>query len=149
MSVAAPLRRSPLPGLAETSAPARSQATELLRLLEFELSYLENGGYNRSWRPRWLLIDSPVCPYQGEPQPPGSCLRCPLMALAPPGPYPQGICCHQIVISPDGGTIDSITRLGDQHRLEQAYRTWLLQQIQELRRQASAAVRAEPKGLVA
>lgn len=137
MTATAPLALvRPLPPARSQDRPAPTSAArlqaELLRLLECELRYLDAGGYNWSWRPRWLVIDSPICPWRGEPETRESCRRCPLMALAPLGPLPAGIPCHQIVISPQGETIDGITRLGDHRRLHRTYRAWLLQQMEQL-----------------
>src|SRR5262250_3338975 len=85
---------------------------ELIDLLRFELSFLEDGGYGRPVKtPRQPTIpfrDSPTCLNFSLPDRPHPCGECQLTRFVPADRMGEAVPCHHIVLSEKGETIESL-----------------------------------------
>jgi hypothetical protein len=132
-----------LPGAASSkeSAMARDDR-DILEILKFELSFLEQGGYGRSvrtpWKPTSVFQDSITCLNFGDPQRTHPCSECLLMDFVPPERRGTEVPCHHIPLNPQGETVDSVN--DNQQELEDKVREWLKAMIErfEARRAAAA-----------
>ncbi|HUX66876.1 MAG TPA: hypothetical protein VMV31_05265 [Terriglobales bacterium] len=122
----------------------------LVALLERELEFLRGGGYTRGaetpWRPKWLLLDSPVC---ARPEGAG-CLQCPLRAALPAAVAERALApgeplCYRLVITARGETLGGLQRSGPTARLTEAYAAWL---GAELRARAPQVAARAPAAMV-
>ena len=106
---------------------------DILEVLKFELSFLEDGGYGRSphspWRAPAIFEDSPVCPNFCDPARPHSCESCLLEQFVPENRRTESIPCRFIQITQEGRTVDDFYRTGSQIEMEQALAHWLREQI--------------------
>src|SRR5574340_277950 len=79
---------------------------DILELLKFELSFLEQGGYGRSvrtpWKPTSLFQDSLSCLNYGEPDRPHPCSDCQLIDFVPESSRNETVPCHHIPLNPSG-----------------------------------------------
>ena len=102
---------------------------DVLEVLIFELSFLEQGGYGRSVRTPWKATsafqDSPSCLNFNDPARPHPCSECLLTDLVPPESRQADIPCHFIPLNNLGETVDSLERYSHQLELEEALKTWL------------------------
>jgi hypothetical protein len=109
---------------------------DLLEVLKFELSFLEQGGYGRSvrtpWKPTSVFRDSLSCLNFNEPDRPHPCSECVLTDLVPVDSLQQDIPCHFIPLNNEGETVDSMERQYNQLELEEAVRNWLRVTIRKL-----------------
>ena len=109
---------------------------ELLDLLNFELRFLEEGGYGRSprmpWRATRTFQDSPSCLNFDDPVRPHPCSECQLMRFVPQQHRMEDVPCWFIPLSAKGETVDYYSRCGTQVELEDALGKWLRQTIQKL-----------------
>ena len=109
---------------------------ELLALLKFELSFLEDGGYGRSVRTPWqttsVFRDSPSCLNFSDPKRPHPCDHCLLMDFVPAEHRSDNVPCHQIVLNDRGDTVDSLYDEASQERLELKLADWLRATIKKL-----------------
>ncbi len=116
---------------------------DLLDVLEFELKFLEDGGYGRSpkaaWRPQLIFEDSPTCMNFSLAENPGPCTDCVLIQLVPPEFRSEQIPCRHIPFDSSGETLDSLYRYGDQVEIEEVVGGWLRATIQRLEEQRTAA----------
>ncbi|HJY86130.1 MAG TPA: hypothetical protein VKE24_04760 [Candidatus Acidoferrales bacterium] len=107
----------------------RRDKRDLLEVLKFELEFLEKGGYGRSprtpWRPQFIFEDSPTCMNYDSKDNPGPCSDCVLMQLVPAERRGEKIPCRHFPLNPEGETVDSLYRYGNQEELEDNLRTWL------------------------
>ena len=120
----------------------------LVALLEQELEFLLGGGYIRDaaapWRPRWLLLDSPVCARrQGAAA--MACAQCPLRACLPAPVAARALAlavaepaCYRMVITARGETLGELQRAGPNAKLTAAFTAWLLGELGRRRPQAPA-----------
>ena len=109
----------------------------LLHLLNFELEFLETGGYRRlrreAWRPRLIFEDSPTCMnFSAEHKDRQPCSECLLVQFVPEDARTEQVPCIHIPLSPTGETIASLYRTGTRQELEEALRTWLRATIRRL-----------------
>ncbi|HVN20702.1 MAG TPA: hypothetical protein VMU05_18085 [Dongiaceae bacterium] len=106
---------------------------DILDILKFELSFLEDGGYGRSphapWRAPAIFEDSPICPNFCDPARPHPCEQCLLEQFVPDGQRKESIPCRFIPLTNDGVTIEDMYRTGSQVEMEEALRNWLRAQI--------------------
>jgi hypothetical protein len=118
---------------------------DLLDVLEFELKFLEDGGYGRSpkaaWRPQLIFEDSPTCMNFSLAENPGPCTDCVLIQLVPPEFRSEQIPCRHIPFDSSGETLDSLYRYGDQVEIEEVVGGWLRATIKRLEEE-----RAAPEG---
>jgi len=109
---------------------------DILEVLRFELSFLQDGGYGRSpkaaWRPPAVFEDSPICPNFCDPQRPHPCETCLLEQFAPDGRRTQAIPCRFIQLTEQGQSVDDFYRTGTQADMEKALNVWLRAQIEKI-----------------
>src|SRR5262249_30721968 len=81
-------------------------------VLQFELDFLEQGGYGRSVRTPWLpkvpFVDSPSCLNFNDPERPHPCKGCVLMEFVPEQHRSERVPCHHIPLTPSGATVESL-----------------------------------------
>lgn len=108
---------------------------DVLETLESELCFVENGGYEASprttWRPKFILEDSPTCLNYGSAQRLLPCSECFWMRFVPQDCRGERIPCRHIPLNVEGYTIDTFYRLGTQEELEAAWSGWLRETIQQ------------------
>ena len=117
---------------------ARAGRKELLQALKTELAFFDGGGYGSTfrsdWRPTLLLRDSPVCLNYGATGRQHACNQCPFFSLVPPEKQDAVLPCHNIPFDAGGSTISEFFKKGTQRALDQRYRDWLCDLIQEFER---------------
>jgi len=111
---------------------------DILEVLKFELSFLEDGGYGRSpqapWRAPAVFEDSPICPNFCDPARPHPCDTCLLEEFVPEGQRSESVPCRFIKLTKEGLTVDDLYRTGSQVEMEEALAVWLRTQIQRIER---------------
>jgi len=114
----------------------RCDDAEILRMFQFELRFLEDGGYGRSprtpWRPTYIFEDSPSCLNFDDPARPHPCAECPLMQFVPVQFRGEKAPCRFISLTEGGETVDHFYRSGTQMELEEALACWLRKQIEQI-----------------
>ena len=109
---------------------------DLLEVLKFELSFLEQGGYGRSVRTPWKATsafqDSLSCLNYGEADRPHPCNECVLYAFVPERFRSETVPCHHIPLNDRGDTLDSVDRGYNQIEIEEKLRSWLRATIARL-----------------
>jgi len=109
---------------------------DILEVLKFELSFLEQGGYGRSVRTPWkatsMFQDSPSCLNFNDPARPHACNECLLRDFVPAEAHEELIPCHFIPLNDLGETVDSMERHLHQPELEEALKKWLRSTIARL-----------------
>jgi hypothetical protein len=122
---------------------------DLLEVLEFELQFLEDGGYGRSprtpWRPQYIFEDSLTCMNYDSKENPGPCSDCVLMQLVPPECRSEKIPCRHIPFNTSAETLDSLYRYNNQQETEETVGVWLRATIQRLEEERKAARQAPSK----
>jgi len=112
---------------------------DILDILKFELSFLEDGGYGRSprapWRAPAIFEDSPICPNFCDPARPHPCDNCLLEQFVPEGQKKESIPCRFIPLTQNGVTVEDLYRTGNQIEMEEALTKWLREQIARIERQ--------------
>lgn len=116
-----------------------SDDRDILDVLKFELSFLEDGGYGRSprtpWRPPAIFEDSPICPNFSDPAHSTPCEKCLLEQFVPDPQKAESIPCRFIRLTKEGLTVDDLYRTGSQQEMEEALAAWLRAQIQRIERE--------------
>jgi hypothetical protein len=116
---------------------------DILDILKFELSFLEDGGYGRSphapWRAPAIFEDSPICPNFCDPARPHPCDSCLLEQFVPDGQKAESIPCRFIKLTPEGVTVEDLYRTGSQVEMEEALAKWLRAQIARIERERALA----------
>ena len=106
---------------------------DILEVLKFELSFLEDGGYGRSpnapWRAPAIFEDSPICPNFCDPARPHPCESCLLEEFVPEDRRAESVPCRFIELTTEGQTVDDLYRTGSQVEMEEALARWLRAQI--------------------
>lgn len=114
-------------------------ARDILDVLRFELSFLQDGGYGRSprtpWRAPAVFEDSPSCPNFCDPAFSHPCESCLLEQFVPEGQKKENVPCRFIPVTKDGKTIEDLYRTGGQNEMEEALATWLRTQIEKIERE--------------
>jgi hypothetical protein len=112
---------------------------DILDILRFELSFLQDGGYGRSpqapWRAPAIFEDSPICPNFCDPSRPHPCESCLLEQFVPEGQRTESIPCRFIPLTKEGQTVDDLYRTGNQSEMEEALGRWLRAQIERIERE--------------
>jgi hypothetical protein len=132
-----------LPGVGSKSGPIgrggfamSDDKRDVLEVLKFELSFLEQGGYGRSVRTPWKATsafqDSPSCLNFNDPARPHACSECLLTDFVPQESREESIPCHFIPLNNIGETVDSLERQSHQLELEEALKKWLRATIARL-----------------
>ncbi len=113
-----------------------SDKRDILEVLKFELSFLEQGGYGRSvrtpWKPTSIFQDSLSCINFNDPARPHPCSECLLSDFVPASCEEENIPCHHIPLNQHGETIDSMERQYTQAELEEAVKNWLTDMIRRI-----------------
>jgi hypothetical protein len=109
---------------------------DILEVLRFELSFLQDGGYGRSPRTPWrvpaVFEDSPVCPNFCDPAHSEPCESCLLQQFVPQDRRTESIPCRFIQLTKEGQSVEDFYRTGTQADLEQALGKWLREQIKRI-----------------
>ena len=109
---------------------------DILEMLKFELSFLEDGGYGRSpqapWRAPAIFEDSPICPNFCDPARPHPCESCLLEEFVPEDRRAESVPCRFIQLTNEGLTVDDLYRTGSQVEMEEALARWLRAQIAKI-----------------
>jgi len=109
---------------------------DILEVLKFELSFLEQGGYGRlpreAWRARLVFLDSPTCINFNHAAERIRCAECELMPLVPEAARDQETPCNHIPLTRSGDTLESLYRTGTQREIEAALGSWLRATIQRV-----------------
>ena len=118
---------------------------DLLDVLRFELSFLEDGGYGRSphapWRAPAIFEDSPICPNFCDPVRPHPCETCLLEKFVPQDRRDEAVPCRFIELTEQGQTVDDFYRTGSQTELEDALARWLRAQIEKIEKERALAAK--------
>jgi len=119
---------------------------DILEVLKFELSFLEDGGYGRSphapWRAPAIFEDSPICPNFCDPARPHPCESCLLEQFVPGDRRQEAVPCRFIELTKDGQTVDDFYRTGSQIEMEEALAKWLRNQIQKIEKERELAAKS-------
>ena len=109
---------------------------DILEVLRFELSFLQDGGYGRSphspWRAPAIFEDSPICPNFCDPARPHLCESCLLEQFVPADRRAEAIPCRFIKLTPRGESVEDFYRTGTQADMEEALADWLRAQIEKI-----------------
>jgi hypothetical protein len=109
---------------------------DILDVLRFELSFLQDGGYGRSphapWRAPAVFEDSPICPNFCDPARPHPCESCLLEQFVPEGRRTEAVPCRFIELTPQGQSVEDFYRAGTQAEMEEALAGWLRAQIKKI-----------------
>jgi len=112
---------------------------DVLDVLKFELSFLQDGGYGRSphapWRAPAIFEDSPICPNFCDSARPHPCDSCLLEQFVPDGQKSEASPCRFIQLNEHGQTVDDLYRTGSQAEMEEALAHWLRIQIERIERE--------------
>jgi hypothetical protein len=112
---------------------------DILDVLRFELSFLQDGGYGRSpntpWRAPAIFEDSPICPNFCDPSHAHPCENCLLEQFVPQGQKAESVPCRFIPLTKDGVTVEDLYRTGSQQEMEDALANWLRAQIERIERE--------------
>jgi hypothetical protein len=115
---------------------------DILEVLKFELSFLEDGGYGRSprkpWRAPSIFEDSPVCPNFCDPARAFPCDNCLLERFVPEGRKSEKTPCRFIELTKEGQTVEDFYRTGSQIEIEQALARWLRAQIEKIEKERAS-----------
>lgn len=118
---------------------------DILEVLKFELSFLEDGGYGRSphapWRAPAIFEDSPICPNFCDPARPHPCSTCLLEQFVPEEKKAESVPCRFIQLRENGQTVDDFYRTGSQNEMEEALGQWLRTQIQKIEQERAASAK--------
>jgi len=111
---------------------------QLRQAAKEELRFFDAQGYGHpfrsEWRPTLLLRDSPVCINFSSTGQLHACRECPFFSLVPVASRETPIPCHNIPLDATSATIFDLYRKGTQKMLDERYRGWLCNLIQELER---------------
>ena len=122
---------------------------DVLEMLKFELSFLEDGGYGRSphtpWRAPSIFEDSPICPNFSDPARPHPCATCLLEDFVPEAQKSENVPCRFIRIGDNGQTVDDLYRTGTQVEMEEALARWLRAAIQKIERERGISPESSAK----
>jgi hypothetical protein len=112
---------------------------DILDILRFELSFLQDGGYGRSprtpWRAPAIFEDSPICPNFCDSVHPHACESCLLTQFVPADQKNESVPCRFIPLTKEGLTVEDLYRTGSQSEMEEALGDWLRKQISRIERE--------------
>jgi len=118
---------------------------DILDVLRFELSFLQDGGYGRSprmpWRAPAVFEDSPICPNFCDPAHAHPCESCLLEQFVPQGQRSESIPCRFIALTKDGQTVEDLYRTASQVEMEEALANWLRAQIERIERERAQSTK--------
>ena len=109
---------------------------DILDVLKFELSFLEQGGYGRSVRTPWKKTStfqgSLSCINFGDSRRTHPCSECNLMQFVPLEARSTDVPCHHIPLDDTGRTVETLEQRGNQEEIEKAVSGWLRKTIERL-----------------
>ena len=109
---------------------------DVLEVLKFELSFLQDGGYGRSphapWRAPAVFEDSPICPNFCDPARPHPFESCLLEQFVPASHRTDAVPCRFIQLTKEGQSVEDFYRTGTQEDMEEALAGWLRAQIERI-----------------
>ena len=115
---------------------------DLIRTLQKELEFFEEQGYGRTfrsvWRPTLLFRDSTICLNFRTSDPLLPCSKCRLIQFVPEQKRDLFMPCHHIPLDGNGRTIAQLYRSGTQQDLDVAFRAWLYNTIEKLKKEESS-----------
>jgi hypothetical protein len=118
---------------------------DILEILRFELSFLQDGGYGRSphapWRAPAVFEDSPICPNFCDPTRPHPCESCLLEQFVPQARRAEAIPCRFIQLTKEGQSVEDFYRTATQADMEEALAKWLREQIQRIEQERGLAAK--------
>lgn len=120
-----------------------TDSRNILEVLEFELAFLEQGGYGRSvrtpWKPTSIFQDSPTCTNFNSSGRTHPCSECLLSDFVPPQAVQEEVPCHHIRLNAKGETIHGMERQRNQAETEDQLKNWLHATIGRLERERVVA----------
>jgi len=120
---------------------------DILDVLRFELSFLQDGGYGRSphapWRAPAVFEDSPICPNFSNSGRPHPCESCLLEQFVPEGRRTEAIPCRFIQLTKEGQSVEDFYRTGTQADMEEALAAWLRAQIERIEQERGLTPKQE------
>ena len=112
---------------------------DLLELLNFELGFIQAGGYGRSVRAPQkatsIFQDSLSCLNFGESGRPHPCSECLLIDFVPAARRSENVPCHHIPLDESGTTIEQLEQKGNQERMEDVVKLWLRKTTDKLEKE--------------
>ena len=106
-------------------------------VLQFELDFLEQGGYGRSvrrpWQPKVMFMDSPTCLNFNDPERPHACTGCVLMDFVPEEARTERVPCHHIPLTAKGETVANLFDPTDDSKLQDSVHNWLKETLKRVR----------------
>ena len=107
---------------------------EIFKMFQFELKFLDDGGYRHSartpWRAPYVFEDSPSCLNFHDAARPHPCGKCPVMEFVPPQFRGETAPCRFVPLTEAGESVDCFYRSGTPMELEGALACWLRKQIE-------------------
>ena len=120
---------------------------DILDVLRFELSFLQDGGYGRSphapWRAPAVFEDSPICPNFSDPSHPHPCESCLLEQFVPADRRSEAIPCRFIQLTTEKQSVEDFYRTGTQADMEEALSEWLRVQIKKIEKERGLTPKLE------
>lgn len=101
---------------------------DVLQVLRYELNFLQQGGYSRSFREGRAISpfqDTLTCLNFGEPMRPHACRECILYDFVPKESRTEDVPCHFIPLNQEGTTIAKLLAKGETHEVETSLQEWL------------------------
>lgn len=121
--------------------PVTPSRKGVLKLLQDELQFVNQGGYRRSakspWRSPYIFEESPSCPNYGDRSRSHLCAYCWLLAYVQADLREEQVPCRFVQLSPEGATVDTLYRYATPEEAEQTLRKWLQERIRELESEIS------------
>ncbi len=115
---------------------------DILEVLKFELTFLQQGGYGRSvrtpWKPTHAFQDSLSCLNFGDPERTHPCEQCLLMQFVPQEHRGESVPCHHIPLTPKGETVETLEHQENQQVMEERVEQWLRATIERLEAERAA-----------
>ena len=109
---------------------------DILKVLQTELDFIEQGGYGRSvktpWKPKSAFEDSLTCINYAYLEKAHSCSECHLIDFVPAGHRGEKVPCHFIPLNESGENIDHLELNDNQQKLEGTLKTWLREKIKTI-----------------
>ena len=109
---------------------------DILKVLQAELDFIEQGGYGRSVRTPWQskspFQDSLSCINYTYPEKAHPCSECHLIDFVPSERRAEHLPCHFIPLDESGRTVENLSLEDNQQKLEEALKAWLRARIKEI-----------------
>src|ERR1051326_1676914 len=114
----------------------RKAVENVLRILKFELDFLENGGCRQSVRnPRSrsaIFQESPTCLTFSDPKQTHPCKECVVIEFVPAEHRAESAPCHHIPLTRLGDSAESLESWAGREEFEDIVKNWLRETIESL-----------------